>query len=581
MIFQGIAAAPGLAIAKCLRMEPSPQIDASQAISLEQVDAELARFTQAVKQAATELAAIADNARARGQADKAEIIEAQSLIATDPMLDEGVRQKITMQLVSAVQAVRLTVDEQTAIFAALDDAYLRERVADVQDVGRRITDILLGRPRVDLSGLVEAVVLVAQEIGPSQLATADAAKVRAIVAETGGQTSHTAILAKNMGIPAVLGCRGILAAVADGELLLVNGDAGAVETDLPEERQAEISREFERRAEVYDTLRELIGQPTRTRDGVTIELSANIMNPAGAKQAVQAGADGIGLYRTEFLFMDRPSAPSEEEQLAAYRQVLETMQGKSVIIRTLDIGGDKGIPYMNAPAETNPFLGYRAIRICLRQPELFMTQLRAILRASVYGQARIMYPMIASLEEIRAANQILQQAKDSLLADGLAFDRNLPVGIMIEVPSAAVMADVLIDAVDFFSIGSNDLTQYTLAVDRLNENVSELYNPFQPGVLRLIRMVAEAANRAGGGKFAGICGELAADPRATLLLLGLGLTEFSVNPAALLKIKKIITSVEKSYAQDVAAKAMRLSTTDEIVHHLEASIPAELRHFLA
>jgi len=581
MIFQGIAAAPGLAIAKCLRMEPSPQIDASQAISLEQVDAELARFTQAVQQAATELAAIADNARARGQADKAEIIEAQSLIATDPMLDEGVRQKITMQLVSAVQAVRLTVDEQPAIFAALDDAYLRERVADVQDVGRRITDILLGRPRVDLSGLVEAVVLVAQEIGPSQLATADAAKVRAIVAETGGQTSHTAILAKNMGIPAVLGCRGILAAVADGELLLVNGDAGAVETDLPEERQAEISREFERRAEVYDTLRELIGQPTRTRDGVTIELSANIMNPAGAKQAVQAGADGIGLYRTEFLFMDRPSAPSEEEQLAAYRQVLETMQGKSVIIRTLDIGGDKGIPYMNAPAETNPFLGYRAIRICLRQPELFMTQLRAILRASVYGQARIMYPMIASLEEIRAANQILQQAKDSLLADGLAFDRNLPVGIMIEVPSAAVMADVLIDAVDFFSIGSNDLTQYTLAVDRLNENVSELYNPFQPGVLRLIRMVAEAANRAGGGKFAGICGELAADPRATLLLLGLGLTEFSVNPAALLKIKKIITSVEKSYAQDVAAKAMRLSTTDEIVHHLEASIPAELRHFLA
>ncbi len=580
MIFQGIAAAPGLAIAKCLRIQPPQQFAADQSITREQTEAEMARFTQAVQQAAAELAAIADNARARGQIDQSEIIEAQSLIATDPTLGEGVQQKITLQLISAVQAVRLTIDEQAAIFAGLEDAYLRERAADVQDVGQRLTDILLGRPRVDLSGLSEAVALVAQDISPSQLVTADAGHVRAIVAETGGQTSHTAILAKNMGIPAVLGCRGILAAVADGELLLVNGDTGTVETGLPEERQAAASRELERRAEVQVSLRELIGQPTRTRDGVAIELSANIMNPAGAEQAVQIGADGIGLYRTEFLFMDRLSAPSEEEQLAAYRQVLEAMQGKPVIIRTLDIGGDKDIHYMHNPVESNPFLGYRAIRICLRQPELFMTQLRAILRASAYGQARIMYPMIASLEEIRAANQILQQAKDSLLADGLAFDANLPVGIMIEVPSAAVMADVLIDAVDFFSIGSNDLTQYTLAVDRLNENVSELYNPFQPGVLRLIRMVAEAADRAGGGKFAGICGELAADPRATLLLLGLGLTEFSVNPAALLKIKKIITSVEKSYAQDVAAKAMRLSTTNEIMNHLEASMPAELRHFL-
>lgn len=580
MIFQGIAAAPGLAIAKCLRIEPALQIVANQAITLDQVEGELVSFTQAVQQAAAELDAIANTARARGQADLAEIIEAQSLIVTDPMLDEGVRQKITLQLISAGQAVRLTVDEQAAIFAMLEDAYLRERAADVMDVGKRLTDILLGRPKVDLSGLSEAVTLVAQDISPSQLATADAAQVRAIVAETGGQTSHTAILAKNMGIPAVLGCRGILAAVADGELLLVNGDAGTAETGLSVERQAAARRELERRAEVQASLRELIGQPTRTRDGFAIELSANIMNPAGAEQAVQVGADGIGLFRTEFLFMDRLSAPSEEEQLAAYRQVLETMQGKPVIIRTLDIGGDKNIHYIHTPAETNPFLGYRAIRICLRQPALFMTQLRAILRASVYGQARIMYPMIASLEEIRAANQIMQQAKDSLLADGLAFDANLPVGIMIEVPSAAVMADVLIDAVDFFSIGSNDLTQYALAVDRLNENVSEIYNPLQPGVLRLIRMVAEAANLDGGKKFAGICGELAADPRATLLLLGLGLTEFSVNPAALLKIKKIITSVTKSYAQDVAAKAMQFSTTDEVLHHLEASMPAALRRLL-
>lgn len=581
MIIKGIAAAPGLAIAKCLRLEPPPQIAADQAITLDQVEAELARFTQAVQLATAELAAIAGNAKKRGQTDRAAIIEAQSLIVTDPTLDEDVRQKITLQLISAVRAIGQAVDEQAAIFAVMEDEYLRERAADVLDVGQRLADIMLGRQRVDLSGLTEKVVLVAQDISTSQLATADAANLRAIVAEIGGKTSHTAILANNMGIPAVLGCRGILDVVTDGELLLVNGDAGTVETGLSVECQMVVRRELECRAEVQSGLRELIGQPTRTQDGFAIELSANIMNPTGAEQAIQVGADGIGLYRTEFLFMDRPSAPSEEEQLAAYRQVLETMQGKPVIIRTLDIGGDKAIHYMNIPTESNPFLGYRAIRICLRQPELFMTQLRAILRASVYGQARIMYPMIASLEEIRAANQILQQAKDALLADGLAFDANVPVGIMIEVPSAAIMADVLIDAVDFFSIGSNDLTQYTLAVDRLNENVSELYNPFQPGVLRLIRMVAEAAGRGGGGKFAGLCGELAADPRATLLLLGLGLTEFSVNPAALLKIKKIITSVTKSYAQDVAAKTMRFSTTDEILHHLEASVPAELRRFMA
>ena len=300
------------------------------------------------------------------------------------------------------------------------------------------------------------------------------------------------------------------------------------------------------------------------------------MDPKGAAQAVKVGADGIGLYRTEFLFMDRSSAPKEEEQFDAYRQVLETMAGKPVIIRTLDIGGDKEIPYMKVPSEANPFLGYRAIRICLQQPDLFMTQLRAILRASAFGKARIMYPMIASLEEVQAANKILQQTKQSLLQEGIAFDDAVPVGIMVEIPSAAVMADQLIDVVDFFSIGSNDLTQYTLAVDRLNEKVSELYNPFQPGVLRLIRLVAEAAGRTGGAKFAGICGELAADPRATLLLLGLGLTELSVNPAALLPIKKIITSVSLRYAQEVAAAAMKLPTAAAVEKYLEQALLAAL-----
>ena len=576
MLFQGIAAAPGLAIAPCLKIHPVPTSEGLQFISREQVPAELARFTAAVAQASAQLDSIAAAAKSRGDQLRADIVEAQSMMLIDPVLAEAVAEKISDQLNSAPHAVQQAIEEQAAILAALDDAYLRERAGDVRDIGGRLLACLSGVSGPDLAALTTAVVLVAVEITPSLLATADPQNVAAIVAETGGKTSHTAILAKNMAIPAVLGCQGILAAVADAELLLVDGAKGLVETGMTDERLTATQQEITRRSAALGELSSLIGQPTRTLDGFHVELAANIMDPNGAAQAIKVGADGIGLYRTEFLFMDRSSAPTEEEQFIAYRQVLETMAGKPVIIRTLDIGGDKEIPYMKVPSEANPFLGYRAIRICLQQPDLFMTQLRAILRASAFGKARIMYPMIASLEEVQAANKLLQQTKQSLLQEGIAFDDAVPVGIMVEIPSAAVMADQLIDVVDFFSIGSNDLTQYTLAVDRLNEKVSELYNPFQPGVLRLIRLVAEAAGRTGGAKFAGICGELAADPRATLLLLGLGVTELSVNPAALLPIKKIITSVSLRYAQEVAAAAMKLPTAAAVEKYLEQALLAAL-----
>ena len=576
MLFQGIAAAPGLAIAPCLKIHPVPTSKGLQFISREQVPAELARFTAAVAQASAQLESIAEAAKSRGDQLRADIVEAQSMMLIDPVLAEAVAEKISDQLNSAPHAVQQAIEEQAAILAALDDAYLRERAGDVRDIGGRLLACLSGVSGPDLAALTTAVVLVAAEITPSLLSTADPQKVKAIVAETGGKTSHAAILAKNMGIPAVLGCQGILAAVADAELLLVDGAKGLVETGMTDERLTATQQEITRRSASLCELSSLIGLPTRTLDGFPIELAANIMDPKGAAQAVKVGADGIGLYRTEFLFMDRSSAPTEEEQFIAYRQVLETMAGKPVIIRTMDIGGDKEISYLKVPSEANPFLGYRAIRICLQQPDLFMTQLRAILRASAFGKARIMYPMIASLEEVQAANKILQQTKQSLLQEGIAFDDALPVGIMVEIPSAAVMADQLIDVVDFFSIGSNDLTQYTLAVDRLNEKVSELYNPFQPGVLRLIRLVAEAAGRTSGAKFAGICGELAADPRATLLLLGLGVTELSVNPAALLPIKKIITSVSLRYAQEVAAAAMKLPTAEAVEKYLEQALLAAL-----
>ena len=581
MLFRGIGAAPGLAVAQVLIIRQAPEsVTVMQPIKREQVEVEVNLFRQAVDVAAAQLGAIMERARKAGDETKVEIIGAQRLMLTDPTIEDEVRDKIGTRFYSAIGAVSETVEEQAELLSGLEDPYLRERAADVRDIGYRLTAILQGTPEQDLSTLTEEVILVGREITTSQMASIDATKVKGIVAEVGGKTSHTAILANNMGIPAVMGCAGVLDALRDGELLLVDGDKGLVETSIDSNRRIMIESEMGRRKSLEENLWNLVDKPTRTRDGYAVYLEANIMDPAGAENAQQLGADGIGLYRTEFLFMDRATAPTEDEQYEVYTKVLELMQGKPVIIRTLDIGGDKNIAYMNLPKEENPFLGYRAIRICLDDTELFMTQLRAILRAAVHGRARIMYPMIASLEEVRAANRILEAAKESLRTEGTAFDDSLQAGIMVEIPSAAVTADLLIREAAFFSIGSNDLTQYTLAVDRQNGKIGSLFNPFQPAVLRLIRTVVETANRAGGGKFAGMCGEMASDPLATLLLLGLGLTEFSVNPSALLKIKNIITSVDRSYAQMVAAKVMQLSTADEIISCLKAAMPEDLQEHL-
>ena len=581
MLFRGIGAAPGLAVAQVLIIRQAPEsVAVIQPIKREQVEVEVNLFRQAVDVAAAQLGAIMERARKAGDETKVEIIGAQRLMLTDPTIEDEVRDKIGTRFYSAIGAVSETVEEQAELLSGLEDPYLRERAADVRDIGYRLTAILQGTPEQDLSTLAEEVILVGREITTSQMASIDATKVKGIVAEVGGKTSHTAILANNMGIPAVMGCAGVLDALRDGELLLVDGDKGLVETSIDSNRRIMIESEMGRRKSLEENLWNLVDKPTRTRDGYAVYLEANIMDPAGAENAQQLGADGIGLYRTEFLFMDRATAPTEDEQYEVYTKVLELMQGKPVIIRTLDIGGDKNIAYMNLPKEENPFLGYRAIRICLDDTELFMTQLRAILRAAVHGRARIMYPMIASLEEVRAANRILEAAKESLRTEGAAFDDSLQAGIMVEIPSAAVTADLLIREAAFLSIGSNDLTQYTLAVDRQNGKIGSLFNPFQPAVLRLIRTVIETANRAGGGKFAGMCGEMASDPLATLLLLGLGLTEFSVNPSALLKIKNIITSVDRSYAQMVAAKVMQLSTADEIISCLKAAMPEDLQEHL-
>ena len=581
MIYKGIGAATGFAVANCRIIRPAPEpMTAAQPIAPEQVKMELHRFHDAVAQAVKQLESILQRARQRGDTIRTEIIDAQLLMLTDPTIEDEVREKISARYFSVARAVQETISEQAEILAGLEDPYLRERSADVRDIGMRLLAILQGTPLLDLSALTDEVILVGHEITTSQMAALDATNVKGIVTEVGGKTSHTAILAKNIGIPAVMACEGILGLIQDGDRLALDGDKGLVETGINESRFREIRYELIRRAELRDALERMTDVPTRTKDGFRVRLLANIIDPAGADKALQVGADGIGLYRTEFLFVNRKTAPTEEEQYEAYAAVVRTMRSRPVVIRTLDVGGDKELSYLNLPKESNPFLGCRAIRVCLRDPVLFMTQLRAILRAGVHGQALILYPMIASLDEVRTANRLLAEAKEALRAEGVAYDPNMKSGIMVEVPSAAVTADLLIRETDFFSIGSNDLTQYTLAVDRLNEKISSLYNPFQPGVLRLIRTAIDAAHRAGNGKFTGMCGEMAADPTGALLLLGLGLSEFSVNPSELLKVKKIITSVSRAYAQEAANQAMQLGTADEVHAFLKAAIPAELQVYL-
>lgn len=570
LVLKGTAASPGFAGGPVYYVETGKFQLPRHHLGAGEVEAELAAFRGALLETDQQLGKLQERLEEEVGAEEAAIFAAHRLVLQDPALVGEVEAQIRRG-VNGAQAIAAVVGELVHMLAQLEDEYLRERAADVQDVGDRILGNFLGIPHSSLADIREPVILLSPDLTPSETAQLQPGRVLAFATAAGGRTSHAAIMARSLEIPAVVGLgdehRGTLARAKEA---IVDGNRGEVILNPRKEdwvRLREKEAEYQAHQRQLASLREL---PAQTLDGRRVRLLANIGSPADLGPVQRAHAEGIGLFRTEFLYLDRDSAPGEEEQFQAYREVLETMAPHPVTIRSLDIGGDKDVPYLGLPVEMNPFLGWRAIRYCLDRPEIFKTQLAAILRASAYGRAQLMLPLISNVEEVRRAKVLLGETAADLDRRGLAYDGQLKVGIMIETPGAALMADILAREVDFFSIGTNDLIQYSLAVDRGNEGVSQLFQTFHPGVLRLVQQVI-AAGRAAGIQVA-LCGEMAGEVRAVPILLGLGLEEFSLGAGSLPAVKEIIRSLPYAGAQKIAAQALNLSTEDEVRTFMAESI---------
>ena len=553
MTLKGIPGAPGIGIgtAQVLKKE----LDIPR-FAVEDSKEELDRFYKALDQSKQQVSQLLERASKNGNKDVADIMQAHLMMLDDPEFLAKVKESIENEKLNAEFAVWSVGQEYIQFFEQMTDEYLKARAADLKDITERIIRNLTGT-LLDLSQLPQNTVLVARDLAPSDTAQIDREHVVGLVTDEGGPTSHVAIMARSFQIPAVVGTKNATGEIKNGDLLVVDGNEGIVEVNPAEDSLKNYEQKQLQWKKEQSDLGELITVPSVTKDGAQVKLEANIGRPEEVEIALKFGAEGVGLFRTEFLFMDRNTLPSEEEQFEAYKKALEGMRGQVVTIRTLDIGGDKDLPYLGLQRENNPFLGWRAIRYCLDRRDVLKTQLRAILRASVYGKAAVMFPMISSVEEVVKAKEVLEEAKAELREEGQPFDEHVKVGIMVEIPSAAVAADLLAPEADFFSIGTNDLTQYTLAVDRDNEKVREYYNPLHPAVLRLIKRVIDVGNAF--GKEVAMCGELAGDDKATEILLGLGLQVFSMTPSSSPRVKKVVLSTNNEEAQAIAKKAAALA----------------------
>lgn len=569
-MLKGIAASSGVAQAKAYKLEqPVVVIEKKEECNPEE---EIAKLDAALAKTVKDIEGVKERAAKRLSEEELQVFDAHLMMATDPELSAQMKSMIQDQNVNAEYAADQVANAMVAMFESMDNDYFRERAADVKDVTYRLKCNLLGLVIPDLTAISEPVVIVAHDLTPSDTAQLNE-YVQGFATAIGGKTSHSAIMANSLEIPAVVGASGVLEAVNNGDMIGLDALDGIIYVNPDQEIMDELTRKEKAYKEEKEALKVLVNAKSITTDGHEVELAGNIGNAKDALQVMENGGEGVGLFRTEFLYMDNDHFPTEEEQFEVYKQVLETMEGRKVVVRTLDIGGDKKLSYFTFPEEMNPFLGYRAIRLCLDRTDIFKTQLRALCRASVYGKLCIMFPMIATIDEFRSAKALFEECKNELLAEGVAVSDNIQVGMMVEIPDAAVLADEFSKYADFFSIGTNDLIQYSMAADRMSEKVSYLYQPYNPAILRLVNMTIQGAHK--NGKWVGMCGAMAGEPYAVPILLGLGLDEFSMSATQILKARKIVNGLSYEEMQKLAQHCLNLETKDQVLDYVKSVVDAK------